>query len=160
MNKKLHSLVLKDRKTNKLKKLKKKYTKKSFDDIFKDHKIHFKTMIKDHDEKANLVILFDTNVLNGEENNKSKGVYVHYLKLNDKKYMKFERPNPPKGTHNYHSISVNLNDKEINELKKKLEKNLQRNHNMFRNLGKKQIFNIKFTDKNIIRENSFKVSSE
>ena len=30
---------------------------------------------------------------------------------------------------------------------------------MFRNLGKKQILNIKFTDKNIIRENSFKVSS-
>ena len=71
--------------------------------------------------------------------------------------MKFERPNP-QGTHNYHSLSVILNEKDIKELEKILEKNLERNHNMFRNLGKKQILNIKFNNKNIIRENSFQVS--
>lgn len=158
MSKILDSIVLKDRKTNKLKKIRKKYTKKSFDDIFKENKVHFKTMVKDNENKANLVILFDINTPNGEENNRSKGVYVHYLKLNNKKYMKFERPNPPKGTHNYHSLSVMLNEKDIKELEKRLEKKLERNHNMFRNLGKKQILNIKFNNKNIIRENSFQVS--
>ena len=155
----LHSLVLKNRKTNKLKKLKKKYTKKSFDEIFKDSKIHFKTMVKDNDKKANLVIMYDINVPNGENNNKSKQVFVHYLKLDQTKYLKFMRPTPPKGTHNYHSISVFLEDKQVKDLEKKLKENIDRNHNMFRNLGKKQILNIKFTDKNIIRENSFKVSS-
>lgn len=155
----LHSLVLKNRKTNKLKKLKKKYTKKSFDEIFKDSKIHFKTMIKEGDKKANLVIMYDINVPYGEENNKSKKVFVHYLKLDKTKYLKFMRPNPPKGIHNYHSISIFLEDKQIKDLEKKLTNDMDRNNNMFRNLGKKQILNIKFTDKNIIRENSFKVSS-
>ena len=82
---KVDSIVLKDRKTNKLKKIRKKYAKKSFDDIFKENKVHFKTMVKDNDN-GNLVILFDINTPNGEENNRSKGVYVHYLKLNNKKY--------------------------------------------------------------------------
>ena len=39
MSKILDSIVLKDRKTNKLKKIRKKYNKKSFDDIFKENKI-------------------------------------------------------------------------------------------------------------------------
>ena len=37
--------------------------------------------------------------------------------------MKFERPNPPNGTHNYHSLSVMLNEKDIKELEKRFEKN-------------------------------------
>lgn len=156
----LASILLKNRKTNKLKKLKKKYTKKSFDNLFLDYKIHFKTMIKDNKKKANLVIMYDLNVPNGEENSKSNKVFVHYLKLGNTKYLKFIRPIPPNGTHNYYSISINLNEKEFGELDSKFMKNMDRKHNIFRNLGKKKIMNIKIDEKNIIRENSFKVSKD
>ena len=158
----LHSLLLKSRdKDNKmLVRLKKQYTKKEFDEQLTDHRVHFKTIDNQKNLKANLIIMFDINVPNGEENNKSNKCFVHYLKLNDVKYLSFMRPTPPEGTHNYHCLSVMLTPKDISQLLPKLKKEMDRNHKLFKNLFKKQILNIKFTENNIIRENSFKVSKD
>lgn len=154
----LNSLFFKTKTNRKLVKLKKKYTKKNLDDLLKTHKIHFKS--KSKEKIANVIIMYDINVPYGLENNSSKKIFVHYLKIEGKKYLKFYKPNPPKGTHNYICISVILNDEEIQKLKNNLKMDIERTDEIFQNLGKKKIINIKFNKNNIIRMNKFQVSSD
>lgn len=152
----LNSLFFKTKKNRKLVKLRKSYTKKNFDELMKTHKIHFKTKTKE--KTANFIIMYDINVPYGIENNSSKKIFVHYLKIQTKKYLKFYKPNPPKGTHNYICISAVLNEEEIKILEENINENIERTDEIFQNLGKKKILNIKLNKNNIIRMNKFKVS--
>ena len=111
--------------------------------------------------KTHLQIMFDPNVPNGE-NSYGNQVFVHYLKLGKKIFFEYYPPNPAKGTHNYHCMSIYIENRQQKELLYKILKSAnERKHPIFQGLKKNPMAlgEIKIYPENILLENHFKVKN-
>ena len=72
--------------------------------------------------KANVIIMYDINAPDGEDAKNNK-TYVHYLEVDDKEIINYQRPDPFKGVHNYYSVSIKCDDEDTLDKLKGLNRN-------------------------------------
>ena len=154
-NKKKPSALFRNTRTRKLKRPKssKVYSLQKFEKKFGQEMPKFKKNLQ-----GNVVIMYDPNTPDGEESSNQK-TYIHYLQVKKEVVIDYQAPNPPKGTHNYYSVSMLIKDKDtLNSLKtmdpnNRVPMNIQELH------IDKKLFNYQVEDKDVLRINHFKVKA-
>jgi hypothetical protein len=152
-SKKKPSAIYRNQRNQKLKipQSKKVYTLQKFEEKFGTEMPKFRKSLQ-----GNIVIMYDPNVPDGEDSPNQK-TYIHYLEVDKVEILNYTPPNPPKGIHNYYSVSLLIDDRNVLEGLKSITdrtpEELQELHKM------KKMFGYKIKGSNVIRINHFPVQA-